>query len=560
MAVPPLGDPMTDEAFDRLAEEFFQAWVERFPVLGTFLGLHEYDSQLSGNSRAFYEETLDFTQETRRRFEKLNVEDLSGSRRLDRDVALYTLDMSAFQLGEMRTWESRPEGAEDLGESLFPLFARTFAPLATRRESMTARLRAGPAYLDQIESRLSHPVKLWTEMAIEAAERLPAFLGAIAQQADKEATADGRNAFHEARGEAEEALQAYRAWLEEEVLPRAEESFILGEEKFARLVELRGLGRSPQEIRALGVEYLEEAKRDLGEVAAVIDPKASVEEVSERIHADHPADFAGVLEAVRAVNEEARAFVRDHRVATLPPAERLLVEETPTFLRPILPFAAYMSPPRFEKVQEGIYIVTPPSDGEDLLKEHNFASIRNTAVHEGYPGHHLQLSAANLHPSLIRVLAGGTGVAEMVEGWAHYCEDLMRELGFMDTPEIRFVQLQDLIWRAARIIIDVDLHAGRMGFDEAVQMLVKEAGMAEASAIAEVKRYTQYPTYQLSYLLGKHLIRGLREDVEKRMGENFSHAFFHDAIIYAGSIPFYLLRRAVEDKLAKLEEDVDDLY
>ncbi|MCJ2555165.1 MAG: DUF885 domain-containing protein, partial [Candidatus Thermoplasmatota archaeon] len=441
-----------------------------------------------------------------------------------------------------------------------PLFARTFAPLATRLESMTARLRAGPAYLDQIESRLSHPVKLWTEMAIEAAEQLPAFLEAIAQQADKEATGDGRNAFHEARGEAEEALQAYRAWLEGEVLPHAEESFILGEEKFARLVELRGLGRNPQEIRALGVQYLEEAKRDLGEVAAVIDPKASVEDVSERIHADHPADFAGVLEAVRTVNEEARAFVRDHHVATLPPAERLLVEETPIFLRPILPFAAYMSPPRFEKVQEGIYIVTPPSNGEDLLKEHNFASIRNTAVHEGYPGHHLQLSAANLHPSLIRVLAGGTGVAEMVEGWAHYCEDLMRELGFMDAPEIRFVQLQDIIWRAARIIIDVDLHAGRMAFDEAVQMLVKEAGMAEASAIAEVKRYTQYPTYQLSYLLGKHLINGLREEVEKRMGENFSYAFFHDAIIYAGSIPFYLLRRAVEDKLAKLEEDVDDLY
>ncbi|MEE9268600.1 MAG: DUF885 family protein, partial [Thermoplasmata archaeon] len=160
---------MTDEAFDRLAEEFFQAWVERFPVLGTALGLHKYDGQLSGNSRAFYEETLDFTQDMRRRFEKLNVEDLSGSRGLDRDVALYTLDMSAFQLGEIRSWESRSEGAEDLGGSLFPLFARTFAPFPTRLESMTARLRAGPSYLDEIESRLSRPVTLWTEMAIEAA-------------------------------------------------------------------------------------------------------------------------------------------------------------------------------------------------------------------------------------------------------------------------------------------------------------------------------------------------------------------------------------------------------
>ncbi len=555
-----LGLAVSDEAFDQLAEELFKSYVERFPELGTTLGLHEYDTRISENSRAFYEETIDLVHNSRAQFDALDPETLSGSRRLDRKVALYILDMAAFQLGEMRSWEARPEGAEDLGGALFPLFARTFAPFPERLESMTARLHATPRRLGQIESRLSRPVKLWTEMALESAAGIPAFLEAIGTEAKKEATKDAQNAFLEAKSEVEEALQSYRSWLEDEVLPESTEDFILGEERFAQLVELRGLGWKPKDIRALGVQYLEEGKRELREVAAAIDPKASVDEVSERIHGDHPADFAAVLAEVRKVNEEARTFIRENRVATLPPAERLLVQETPLFLRPVLPFAAYFSPPRFEKVQEGIYIVTPPTNGADALKEHNYAGIRNTAVHEGYPGHHLQLSAANLHPSLIRVLSGGTGVAETVEGWAHYCEDLMREVGFMDTPEIRFVQLQDIIWRAARIIIDVDLHAGRMAFDEAVQMLVKEAGMAEASAIAEVKRYTQYPTYQLSYLLGKHLIKELREEVEERMGDKFSHAFFHDAIIYAGSIPFFLLRQAVEDKLAKLEEDVDDLY
>ncbi len=560
MVLRSLGTAMSDEAFDRLAEEFFQFYVDRFPELGTALGLHEYDTRISENSRSFYEENIQLAHKYRDKFAAVDPGDLSGGRLLDRDVGLYTLDMSAFHLEEGRSWEQRPEGAEGLGDGLFPLFARTYAPFPTRLESITARLHAGPRYLDQIETRLSHPVKLWIEMAIESAQHFPAFLEAIAQEAKKEAPKDAQNAYHEARTGTEEALKAHGAWLEEEVLPRAEEDYTLGEEKFARLVKIRGLSRTPQEIHALGVQYMKEAKGELKEVAATIDPKASVEEVSERIHGDHPADFAGVLDEVRRVNEEARAFVRDNHVATVPPAERLLVEETPLFLRPILPFAAYFSPARFDEVQEGIYIVTPPSDGEDLLKEHNYASIRNTAVHEGYPGHHLQLSAANLHPSLIRSLTGGTGTAEMVEGWAHYCEDLMREVGFMEGPESRFVQLQDIIWRAARIIIDVDLHAGRMSVDEAVKMLVQETGMAEPSALAEAKRYTQYPTYQLSYLLGKHLIKELREEVEERMGDKFSHAFFHDAIIYAGSIPFFLLRRAVEDKLAKLEEDVDDLY
>ncbi len=147
-----------------------------------------------------------------------------------------------------------------------------------------------------------------------------------------------------------------------------------------------------------------------------------------------------------------------------------------------------------------------------------------------------------------------------MEGWAHYCEDMMQEVGFNTSDEVRFIQLLDIIWRAWRIIIDVDLHCGKMTFDEAVDALVREAGMEKPSAVAEVKRYTQYPGYQLSYLLGKHLIKELREEVEGRMGDNFSLGFFHDTILYAGSIPFHLLRRAVEAKLAKLEEGVEDLY
>ncbi len=90
-------------------------------------------------------------------------------------------------------------------------------------------------------------------------------------------------------------------------------------------------------------------------------------------------------------------------------------------------------------------------------------------------------------------------------------------------------------------------------------MLVREASIEKPAALAEVKRYTQNPGYQLSYLLGKHLIQGLRSEVQERMGDKFSLGFFHDTILYAGSIPFFLLKRAVEDKLAKMEEDVEDL-
>ncbi len=504
------------------------------------------------------EEETNFVKDFKSKFEAFDPADLSGSRPLDRDLALHVADLFLFYLEEMRFWESDPGGAEGVGEALFPLFTRDFAPLTTRVQAMTSRLEGSPRYLEEVRTRITRPVKLWTEMAIESAGMTPAFLEIIVQSVDGKVPDAAVKDLKGAKEEATAALSEYQSWLQEEVLPEASSPHILGEEKFRKLIELRHLGYPVEEIHNLGVRYLEESKKELSRVTASIDPEAAVEEMNERIRADHPADFDSVLEEVRETILQARKFVADNGLATLPPAEKLHVMETPTFIRPIIPFAALFGPAKFDKVQEGVYIVTPPSDGAEELGKHSHASIRNTAVHEGYPGHHLQLSAANQNPSLIRTL-GSFGAIETVEGWAHYCEDLMRETGFNTSPEVRYVQLQDIIWRACRIIIDIDLHSGRMTFEDAIDMLVREAGMEKPAALAEVKRYTQNPGYQLSYLLGKHLIQGLRKEVQERMGEKFSLGFFHDTILYAGSIPFYLLQRAVEDKLAKMEEGVEDL-
>ncbi len=559
MASKPLWSTMSDVDFDRTVKELFDTAVKRHPVFATYLGLHKYDHLLGENSRQFYLDEVRFVKEYRAKFEALDPEELSGSRPLDRDLAIYLSDVALFGLEEKRPWESVPDGAEDIGTALFPLFTRDFAPLSERMESMIARLEMGPRYLEELRTRLNRPVKLWTEMAIEAAQRFPSFLELIARSSEKRVTPEANSALKRAKREVEAAMSEYERWLREDLLPGASETHILGEERFRKLLRMRRLGFDMEEVRDLGLRYLKQSKEELSSLAKSMDPKATVGDIKERIKSNHPADFEGVLEAVRRTTEEARLFVKERRLATLPPAERLIVTETPTYLRAVLPFAAYFHPAKFDKVQEGVYIVTPPTDGQELLKEHNYASIRNTVVHEGYPGHHLQLSAANLNPSLVRQLTSEVASAETVEGWAHYCEDLMQETGFNDSPEVRFVQLQDIIWRACRIIIDIDLHCGRMSFDEAVEMLVKEAGMERASAVAEVKRYTQHPTYQLSYLLGKHLIRGLREEVEKRMGDRFSYALFHDTILYSGSLPFFLLRKVMEDKLAKMEEDVEDL-
>jgi uncharacterized protein (DUF885 family) len=130
---------------------------------------------------------------------------------------------------------------------------------------------------------------------------------------------------------------------------------------------------------------------------------------------------------------------------------------------------------------------------------------------------------------------------------------MMMEHGFVTGLESKVIQVNDAIWRAVRIIVDVRLSRGEMNSDEAVNMLIKEASVSKEAAIAEVRWYTQEPGYPLSYLLGKHLILQLREDVKRKMGTEYDERFFHDAITANGYLPISLLRRVFDRKIAKLK-------
>jgi uncharacterized protein (DUF885 family) len=214
---------------------------------------------------------------------------------------------------------------------------------------------------------------------------------------------------------------------------------------------------------------------------------------------------------------------------------------TPEYIRNVIPFAAYFEPPKFDAQPSGIYIVTP-SVGNDsnAMREHNYSSISNTSIHEAYPGHHLQLSVALKHPSLTRAL---TNAPEFVEGWGMYSEQMMREQGFDDAPNFRLNMHTDAIWRSVRIILDVRMHRGEIGVDDAVRFMVEQTSFEEANARAEVLRYTYTPTYQLSYLLGKVLLLQLRADEMARLGSGFSLRGFHDALLQNGSLPLSFHRR-----------------
>ena len=542
-----------DEKLYQFFEKEFELEMERSPITATFLGYkHEkYDHLLPNGSLEAQEEEIMITIQQKRDLEKIDYETLSQEGKLDYDLLMWFLNLQLFGLVELASWRSGATAGGPIGNvaaAIHLLYSRDFAPLETRVKAIISRLHAAPRYLEETTSRWQFPVKLWTELAIEEGQRTPAFLQLIQQTLQPSLDEVLHAELVKAIEVACDAFQKYTDWIKEDVLPRATHKWTIGPQKFSRLIELRKFGKTPEEILEIGEKALEDTKKQLEKLANELEPGKSVEEVREAIKSDHPPTFEMVLEHITELTKDTRKFILENDLMDVPEGEKLQVIPTPSFLIPIIPFAAYMSAEKFSKNQVGQYIVTPLEGREEMLKQHSYASCKNVAVHEGYPGHHLQIVSANLQPNLIRSIVNGT---ETIEGWAHYCEQLMAEKGFLGKKEV-FSQLVDQLWRAVRIIVDVKLHTGQMTFDEAKEFMIKEIGMNENAVMAELKRYTATPSQPLSYLIGKFMLLEVRDEVREKMGEKYTDKFFHNVILDSGGFPIHFLRRLYDLKISQM--------
>jgi uncharacterized protein (DUF885 family) len=533
-----------DRRFDALVAGFFSDLMERQPVMATFLGIHDGDQRLADTSREGKEAEIASVRRFLSDVEALAPDELSTEARFERDLAIHLARRSLFEAEVHRVWERRASAVDEIGDGLFSLIARDFAPPTERLVSMTRRLEAAPRVIEENRRRLGdRPVRLWNELELRSAAQVHTLFDAVVvagRDAWGPESADQMR-LERAATQARAAVSTYQGWLQE-VIGRADDDFSLGRDCYDELVELRAFdGLTTDEILAIGEEQLALNREARRAVAHRIDPGAPETDVLNRVKDNHPPTFEAALEEYRAAMARARQFVLDRGIATLPAGETLTVVATPEYLRDVLPFAAYFDPPKFDPQPSGIYVVTPSVDGNpNAMREHNLSSISNTSIHEAYPGHHLQLSAAITHPSLVRLLLDAP---EFVEGWAMYSEQMMREEGFDDAAPSLLMMYTDAIWRACRVVLDVRLHRGEIGVDGAIDFLVEQTGFERPNAAAEVRRYTYTPTYQLSYLLGKVLLLRLRDDQRARLGSSFSLGRFHDSLLYAGSLPISFHRR-----------------
>ena len=536
--------PLDDRLYD-LVETRFRRLVRDNPLIGTYFGIHTEDHRLGDATRDAVLDGLAKDKAHLAAVEAIEPEALSADARLERELELHNVRREIFDTEEVRTWERRSTALDVIGDGLFLIFAQDYAPLPERLDAIAGRLEEVPAFLRQSRDRAVVPqVRAWQQLEIESAADLPSFFGEITAAAT-DLPGSERRRLETAADLARGAIAEYAEWLKAS-LERGTDDWALGRERYDELVGLRAFdGLDADAILEIGEDQLEGQKAARIRAAAEVDEHATEDEVIDRLKSDHPATFEEALDAYRDVMIRSRQYLIDHYIVTVPGDERIEVIATPEYLRNVIPFAAYFSPPKFDPNPKGIYIVTP-SVGHDpnAMREHNYSSISNTSIHEAYPGHHLQLHVANAHPSLTRLM---TDAPEFVEGWGMYSEQMMREEGFDAAPNFRLNMHTDAIWRACRIILDVRMHRGEIEIEDAIRFLVTETSFEEANARAEVRRYTYTPTYQLSYLLGKVLLLGLRDDEQRRLGAAFSLRDFHDALLRNGSLPISFHRRILAD-------------
>jgi uncharacterized protein (DUF885 family) len=477
----------------------------------------------------------------------------------DFEIVESNIHSRLLTLETIRPWEKNADNySSTCANGAFVLMERKFASQDERLRSLIAREKEMPALLAAARVNLKNPPHVYTEIAIEQLPDIVSFFehdvpSAFADPQDAALKAE----FAQTNATVIAALKSYLDWLKTDLLPRSNGDFRIGAESFSKKLKYDEMVDLPlDKLLEIGWADLKKNQEHFKAVAKELEPDKTPSAVLEELGENHPAPDR-LLDAFRATFDGLVSFIRAHRIVTIPSDVRPIVEETPPFMRATT-FASMDTPGPFEtRATEAYFNVTlpdpsmKPDEVEGYMHSFNVGTVISTAVHEAYPGHYIQFLWLPRAPSRVRKLLGAN---TDIEGWAHYCEQMMLDEGYgqpgagaKDERESKFLrlgQLQDALLRNARFIVGIEMHSGKMSFEEAVAFFQKEGYQSKETALVETKRGTSDPTY-LYYTLGKLEIMKLREDMKKKQGAAFSLEEFHNNFLRQGFPPIKIVREAM---------------
>jgi len=547
-----------DDAFQKIARDYIEQYLQSNPEDATELGDHRFDSQLTDYSPDARAKDLATQKESRDKLNAIDGSQLTGPNNIDFRILKENIDYQIFRAEELKEADWNPlVYMQSLANSLYLLVARDFAPAEKRIPNLRQRMEGIPRVITQAKANLQHPPRVHTETAIEQTQ------GAInlvreglspvldrAPQMKKELTP--------LQEKTAAALEDYKKWLQNDLLPRSDGDFRLGADKFRKKLRFAlASDLSMEEIMKRAQADLQQTQTAIYETGlplykkyfpnaddkTLADKHAVTAAVLDKLAEQHPDD-ATVVSYAQKILGEATDFVKQHNLVTIPSVP-LDVIAMPEFKRGVA-IAYCDSPGPLDKNGKTFFAVAPtPKDWskerkESFFREYNNYMIRDLTVHEAMPGHYLQLAHANEFsaPTLVRaIFRSGT----FIEGWAVYTEQLMAEQGY-GGPEVKMQQLKMRLRAIANAILDQSIHAGNMNEKEAMDLMMKQTFQQEGEAVAKWKRARLTSAQLSTYFVGATEHLDLRAAEEKKLGRDFDLKKYNDQVISYGSPPVKFVR------------------
>jgi uncharacterized protein (DUF885 family) len=535
------------EPLPHFVDEYLSYLYEVHPTNATFDGVHLHDDLLEDLSRQAIDAQIRSLGGFARRLAAIDPTRLTETERLERPALESSIRARLFELEEVRTWErSLQHYADILATSLAGQALFDYAPLAERARRVLSKLRQVARLIQAARDNVKDPPGIFVKVGLESLRGTLRFIHddlprAFGDLGDLHLLGD----LADASTEASAAIGAYIEYLEQDLAPRSKGSFRLGRDKFRQKLELdEGIRLDPDRLLSIALRELNATQEEFRRVASRLnggDPNAAW----QRAKQDHPA--AGQLVPVAEKQlADLVDFINRERIVTIPSGAPVAVAPTPRFYR--WTSASMWTPGPFEaRALRAFYYITdvdpawPAERQDEHLRDFNYGALWSISIHEVFPGHflhyqHLRQIDAKLRKS---ILFSSTA---LVEGWAHYCEQMMVDEGFRKTdPVVRLGQLAEALIRLCRFIVGIRLHCEDMSVEQGVRFFREEAFLEEVNARREAERGTFDPAYIL-YSAGKLMLLKLRSDYKAKAGAKYSQRVFHDQLLGNGTVPIWLHR------------------
>jgi len=544
-----------DAAFQKLSDDYLDGYLAWRPANGVALGYHQYDGKVSDLSKESLGKELGRLKSFDQQLGAMDSTLLSVPMFYDYRILRSAIKNEIFSFEDLGAYNRNPmtyAGAVDL--SIY--IKRDFAPLEDRVKSIISIEKSIPNIFAAAKQNLADSLpRPYVETAIQIAQGSADFWAGDMKIALKDVKNDSlMKAFNAANQTAIASANDFAAWLQKVKLPKANNKYAIGEASYKKmLLYSEGITLSPEKVLEIGLAELKKQQAVFNAAAKAINPNKKPIDVYHDLQKDHPTADS-LIPDVRKNVEAIRRFLVDKSIVSMPPKVNLEVTETPQYAR-ATSTASNDDPGPFEtKATEAFYYVTPvdpkwsAQQKEDWLRQFDYYTTDNVTIHEAYPGHYVQFLHLNAS-SATRIEKIFSSYA-YVEGWAHYCEQMMADVGYGhngDTvlaAKYRLAQTGDALLRVCRLCVSVKTHCQGMKLDDATKFFMNNWYQGEKPSYQEALRGTFDPGY-LFYTIGKLEIMKLRTDYEKQEGANFSLKKFHDEVLNHGMPQIRLLREVM---------------